>query len=194
MGMNTNTNMKSRTYTAKLECKEGNKRHTKNNPAFMELNICNADGEIVTRCVVKFDGKKWVKTHDDGKFHKQDFSEYMSEECTNDVLNQLWTLGEEKPLEFVANNLCSVEVTYYNDERIEYVETWEDATEAYIEILGVEEHTDEKAIEIINAFVKKFVKENKGAMTEYRMPLREEEYEEGLYSYSYTIWKKGKEK
>ena len=182
--------MNNKTYTAYLECKTGNKRHTKSDPAFMELNIRNSEGEIVTRCVVTYNGEKWVKTHDDGKFHKQEFNEYMSEECSNEVLNQLWTLGEEKPLEFVANNLCTVEVTYYNDETMEYVESWDEADEAYIEILGVEEHTDKQAIEIINTFTKNFIKTHKGAKVDYRLPLREEEYEEGLYSYSYMVCKK----
>lgn len=73
---------------------------------------------------------------------------------------------------------------------MQYVETWEEADEAYIEILGVEEHTDKQAIEIINTFTKNFINTHKGAKVEYRLPLREEEYEEGLYSYSYTVWKK----
>lgn len=193
MNNTQNNMMKDKTYTVKVECKEGNKRDTKNNPAFMELNIVDNNGVIITRCVVTYNGKNWVKTHDDGKHHKKDFTEYMSQQCANEVFNKVWSMGEEKPLEFVANNLEEVEVTYYNDEELEVVEDWEDADYTLIELNGVEEHSDEKAIEIINKFVKKFVKEHKDADLQHKLPLREEEYENGLYSYSYTIWKKGRE-
>lgn len=185
--------MKDKTYTVKVECMEGDKRATKTNPAFMELNITDNNGEIITRCVIKYDGKNWVKTHDDGKLHKKDFTEYMSQECANEVFNKVWSMGEEKPLEFVAHNLEPVEATFYTDDECEVVEEWENADYTLIMLNGVEEHTDEVAVEIINKYVKKFVKEHNDADLQHKLPLREEENEEGLYSYSYTIWKKSRE-
>lgn len=185
-------------YTVVIEHKSGNKKATKNDAAYMEIHITtelNVDvvkwnENIITRCVVKFDGKNWVMVDTDGKFHKKNFTDYMSQECANEVFNKAWSMKKGNILEVQTNKVTDCQVELYKNDYEDHAETWEEADDAIISIDGVEEHSHDLAVARINNFVKQFVKENKGAVNDYYEPLQEEEYEKGIYSLSYTIYRK----
>jgi hypothetical protein len=171
-----------------MEYKQGNKKATISDPAFINLNITK-NGEIITRCVVKYNGKNWVKTWDDGKFHKVEFTEYMSQEFANEVFDNLWKLGDNATYDFTANKVTSATVEFYND-FYDVVENWDKANSAIITVGGVEPHTHEYATKIINNYLAHFKKQNKNVVCEYTTPLQEEDNADGTYDLTYTIWKK----
>lgn len=101
-------------YIAILEHKCGRKSAHKSDPAIMEIHIKNNNGEIISRCVMRWVVKTygnwntrclaghWAMIRTDGKYHKLNICSYMNNYQGFEMLEKLWKAETWKPLEFYA--------------------------------------------------------------------------------------------